>query len=152
MKKLFIPDPLFYHNKLNMARNCMQVKINHREEEFKMKKLEHDLLTSKYTQVLHEENSSFNAPHNFTVINSNTQETLATIHFQEGAIKEAGINGVMAEDLIGMCIHRLQCFQNSDFACRENAMAITKLEEALMWLRKRTIGRENRGVEGTHSI
>ena len=31
-------------------------------------------------------------------------------------------------------------------------MAITKLEEALMWLRKRTMGRENRGVEGTNKV
>jgi hypothetical protein len=56
----------------------------------------------------------------------------------------------MNEDLIAMVITRLQHFNQTDFACRENSMAITKLEEALLWLRKRTIGRENRGVEGTH--
>lgn len=39
---------------------------------------------------------------------------------------------------------------NSINRCRENSMAITKLEEALLWLRKRTMGREQRGVEGTH--
>ena len=46
----------------------------------------------------------------------------------------------------------LNGFQNSDYKCRENAIAITKLEEALMWLRKRTMARENRGVEGTHLV
>ncbi|AQN32530.1 hypothetical protein BCP12_118 [Bacillus phage BCP12] len=49
-----------------------------------------------------------------------------------------------------MILTRLQFFQNTKFACRENAMAITKLEEALMWLNKRTTDRRNRGVEGTY--
>ena len=56
------------------------------------------------------------------------------------------------EDLLVMVIRRLQEFQESEFKCRENAMAITKIEEALLWLRKRTIARENRGVEGTHKV
>lgn len=29
---------------------------------------------------------------------------------------------------------------------------ITKLEEALLWLRKRTMGREKRNVEGTGEV
>ena len=49
-----------------------------------------------------------------------------------------------------MVITRLEHFNQSEFRCRENSMAITKLEEALLWLRKRTMGREQRGVEGTH--
>lgn len=116
-----------------------------------MKELKHDLLTSKYTQVYHEEEFSYNAPHQFSV--STTKEPsdiLAGIHFQEGPIKECGVNGVMSEDLIAMVICRLEHFQKSEFSCRENALAITKLEEALLWLRKRTMGREQRGVEGTH--
>ena len=31
-------------------------------------------------------------------------------------------------------------------------MAITKLEEAMMWLRKRTVGREKKGIIGTHKV
>ena len=77
---------------------------------------------------------------------------LSEIHFQEGPIKECGVNGVMNEDLLVMVVRRLEGFQNSEFKCRENAMAITKLEEALLWLHKRTMGRENRGVEGTHTV
>jgi hypothetical protein len=118
-----------------------------------LKKLEHDLLTTKYTEVFHEEDFKFNAPHRFSV--STTQEPsdiLADIHFQEGPIKECGVNGVCNEDLIAMVICRLEHFQKSEFACRENALAITKLEEALLWLRKRTMGRDRRGVEGTHII
>ncbi len=124
-----------------------------------MKKLEHDLLTSKYTEVYHEEpqEMNYNAPHNFKVIQAFQQEgwpqaILAEIHFQEGPIKECGVNGVCNEDLIAMVITRLEHFQKSEFSCRENALAITKLEEALLWLRKRTMGREKRNIEGTHKV
>ncbi len=121
-----------------------------------MKELKMDLLTSKYTKVLVEENFKYNAPHNFRVIQAvdetMPQAILADIHFQEGPIKECGVNGVNNEDLINMVICRLEHFQNSEFRCRENACAITKLEEALMWLRKRTTARENRGVEGMHTV
>ena len=126
-----------------------------------MKKLEHDLLTDKYTTVYHEENFQHFAPHTFDVITMQDRldgkegqlpVTIQRIHFQEGPIKEAGVNGVMNEDLIAMVICRLEHFNQSEFRCRENSMAITKLEEALLWLRKRTMGRENRGVEGSHKV
>jgi hypothetical protein len=115
------------------------------------KEVKHDLLTSKYTKVFHEDEEfiKFNAPHHFSVTNTEG-EVLSVIDFQEGPIKENGVNGVCNEDLIAMVITRLEGFQKSEFACRDNALAITKLEEALLWLRKRTMGREARGVEGTH--
>ncbi|MEN1985888.1 hypothetical protein [Paenibacillus hubeiensis] len=109
------------------------------------------LVTTKYTEVFHEKDYSFNAPHHFEV-RSVEGGLLAEVNFQEGPIKEAGINGVMNEDLIAMVIARLEGFQNSDYRCRDNAMAITKLEESLLWLRKRTMSREVRGVEGTHTV
>ncbi|RCW44230.1 hypothetical protein [Paenibacillus prosopidis] len=115
-----------------------------------MVKLTSGLLTEKYTTVHHEKDYKFNAPHTFEV--RSEDGVLAKIHFQEGPIKEAGINGVNNEDLINMVIRRLEGFQNSEFRCRENAVAITKLEESLMWLRKRTMDREARGVEGTHTV
>ena len=125
-----------------------------------MVETKHDLLTTKYTKVLEEKEYQFNAPHTFEVVRKldvNTEfnpetDLLAKIHFQEGPIKENGVNGVANEDLLVMVIRRLQGFQDSPYSCRENAMAITKLEEALLWLRKRTMGRENRGVEGTSSV
>lgn len=126
----------------------------------KMKKLEHDLLTEKYTKVYHEEEFNFNAPHTFDVVTEKERldgkegtlpVAIQQIHFQEGVIKEHGVNGVMNEDLIAMIICRLEHFNQSEFRCRENSMAITKLEEALFWLRKRTMGIEKRGVEGTHT-
>lgn len=112
------------------------------------------LCTTKYTAVFCEdkEDQKFNAPHHFTVKNVNTDDVIAEINFQEGPIKEVGINGVNNEDLILMVLTRLQAFQDSPYSCRENAVAITKLEESLMWLRKRTQEREMRDVEGTSTI
>ena len=46
-------------------------------------------------------------------------------------------------------IDRLRSFQAGLYACRENALALTALEESLMWLQKRTRDRFARGVEGT---
>ena len=73
-----------------------------------------------------------------------------SLSFQNGPIKEAGVNGITHEVLLAVLIDRMRSFQDGDYACRENAIALTKLEEALMWLNKRTQGREARGVEGTH--
>lgn len=120
-----------------------------------MKDVNHDLLTTKYTRVLHEDKPNYNAPHHFEVWADKGEQVprlVGKVDFQEGPIKEAGVNGVMNEDLIAMVICRLEHFQKSEFSSRDNAMAITKLEEALLWLRKRTIGRENRGVEGTNVV
>lgn len=114
-----------------------------------------DLLTNKYT-TLHcetKEEQEWNAPHHFEVRSAQDPEDVLTfVDFQCGPIKDAGVNGCMNEDLLFMILERLTGFQNSEFSCKENAMAITKIEEALLWLRKRTMGRENRGVEGTHKV
>lgn len=72
------------------------------------------------------------------------------ISFQNGPVKEAGVNGCHQEDLLAIVIDRLQHFQKGDFSCRENALAITKIEEAMHWLNHRTAGRVKRGVEGTN--
>lgn len=73
-----------------------------------------------------------------------------TLLFQNGAIPENGVNGITQEVLIAICIDRLERFQAGPFACRENALALTKLQEAQHWLHHRTRTREARGVEGTH--
>lgn len=59
-------------------------------------------------------------------------------------------NGAFVETVISAALQRIQYYQDSKFKCRENAIAITKLEEALLWLNKRTQDREARQVEGTH--
>lgn len=59
-------------------------------------------------------------------------------------------NGAFVEGVITAALHRIQHYQSSQFSCRENALAITKLEEALHWLNARTERRTIQGVEGTH--
>lgn len=56
-------------------------------------------------------------------------------------------DGTTNEEIIEMLVDRLLYLQNK-FPCRENAIAITKLEESLMWLNKRTADRLKRNVEG----
>lgn len=74
-----------------------------------------------------------------------------TIIFQNGPIGEAGVNGISGEALLAVVIDRLRSFQNGQYSCKENAVALTHLETSLMWLQKRTRDRMARGVEGTHA-
>jgi len=61
-------------------------------------------------------------------------------------------NGAFVETVIDAARQRIEYYQQSQFNCRENAIAITKLEEALLWLRKRTMDREERQVEGLNIV
>lgn len=78
----------------------------------------------------------------------NAEFATEAINFQKGPVKEVGLNGVQNEHLLAMVIHRLQGFQAGPYACRENALALTKLQEAMHWLEARTKERAIRGVEG----
>ena len=71
------------------------------------------------------------------------------IDFQNGPIGEAGPNGISNEALLAIVEDRLKGFQSGQYACRENALALTKIQEAMMWLQSRTRERVARGVEGT---
>ena len=75
---------------------------------------------------------------------------LCNIKFQNGPILEFGVNGISNESLLAIVEDRLAGFQSGEFACRENAIALIKLQEAMMWLQKRTRDRMARGVEGTN--
>ena len=72
------------------------------------------------------------------------------ILFQNGPIQEHGVNGVTQEVLLAVVADRLRSFQAGPFSCRENALALTKIEEAQHWLQQRTLARMRRGVEGTN--
>ncbi len=73
------------------------------------------------------------------------------ISFQNGPIKESGYNGISNEVLLAIVEDRLKGFQSGAYACRENALALTKIQEAMHWLHHRTRERVSRGVEGTHT-
>lgn len=67
---------------------------------------------------------------------------------QDGPIKEVGENGIQIDGVIEWARETIEGF-NARFPCRENSLALTKLDEALMWLAARKANREKRGVEGT---
>lgn len=90
------------------------------------------------------------ANHEYDVVLPDGKTT--RISFQNGAINEAGINGLTQEVLLTIVVDRLRSFQKGPFACRENALALTKIEEAQHWLHSRTLARVVRGVEGTHAV
>ena len=71
------------------------------------------------------------------------------VEWQSGTVVR---NGALLEDVIEAAIQRLRFFQGTKFACRENALAITKLEEANMWLEQRTKNRVEQGVEDTYEV
>lgn len=77
---------------------------------------------------------------------------LLEISFQNGPIAEHGVNGVTQEILLAVVIDRLRSFQSGPFSSRENALALTKCEEALHWLQQRTLDRMRRGVEGLTKV
>lgn len=68
----------------------------------------------------------------------------------EGSKEMLTVNdGTTNEEVLKVLIDRLH-YLNGKFPCRENAIVITKLEESLMWLNKRTSDRQARNVEGKH--
>lgn len=93
-----------------------------------------------------------NACHRYAITYKGTgkRPTPCRIDFQNGPISEHEINGISNEALLAIVEDRLLGFQSGEFSCRENAVALTKLQEALMWLQKRTRDRLARGVEGTN--
>lgn len=61
-------------------------------------------------------------------------------------------NGAFVETVISAVKQRLEYFQESKYACRENELAINHLCKALGFLEQRTLDRQKRKVEGTHNV
>ena len=99
-----------------------------------------------------DEPGSGNASHVYDIIPTVGNARGVRIEFQNGPLGETVIpNGLSGEALLAIVIDRLKGFQSGPFACRENALALTKLEEAVHWLHHRTRERMQRGVEGSHN-
>lgn len=76
----------------------------------------------------------------------------AEIQLQKGPRNhESSVHGVIDSDLLEVVRHRLRCFQGGPFASRENAVALTHIEEALMWMNRRVEDRIERNVLGTYN-
>lgn len=99
-----------------------------------------------------DEQGNGGAHHHYRLVHGDTETHLK---FQNGGVSEVGAkwgrsggevgaNGITEAQLIAILIHRLECFQAGPFRSRENAITITKLEEALLWLHCAPA----RGIEG----
>ena len=69
---------------------------------------------------------------------------------EDGSLAEP--NGAFVEDVLWAALQRLEFFQKGQYRDRANAIAITKIEEALQALHNRTLERAARGVEGKHEV
>lgn len=85
-------------------------------------------------------------PKNFVYVRQDVNSISFTI--QKGPIKEVGINGCQVDTVIEAAKLIIEGL-NKQFPCRENSLAVTKLDEALHWLGARKKNRIVRGVEGT---
>lgn len=105
------------------------------------------------------------APHLYEVVKLNTgrlceedgtfrtrpENMLLTVQMQEGPRNDPdAVHGVLDTDLLEIVRDRLIAFQSGPYACRENACALTHIEEALLWMNKRVEDRITRGVLGTY--
>lgn len=79
-------------------------------------------------------------------------EPLIVIRFQHRPRKNpSSTHGVLDTDLLEIVRDRLRGFQSGEYACRENACALTHIEEALMWMNRRVEDRIERNVLGTNN-
>ena len=75
------------------------------------------------------------------------------IQFCKGNKEDASVprhEGPFTESLIAVAKKYLEENNVGDLSTRETSMAITKLDEALMWIQKRADDRAIRGVQGTY--
>lgn len=70
-------------------------------------------------------------------------------NFQNGPIRESGVNGITQEVLLAIVADRLRSFQAGPYACEENADALAHVEAAQAALHSRTTKRIEAGTEGT---
>ena len=73
-----------------------------------------------------------------------------SIQWQDGPLDPNGQNGAFIEGVIELVIMRLEAYQETELRCRENAIMITKLQEAQHWAEQRRKDRIDRGVHATY--
>ena len=88
-----------------------------------------------------------NKSYRLSVNNQDFNQEICKIRFQSKPVSSpVDVDGVTNESLLAILIDRLRSHQEGVCSCRENACALTHLEEALFWLQARMRDREARGV------
>ena len=93
------------------------------------------------------------ANHRYSISSASEPSVIfAEIQYQNDARKiHDSVHGVIDTDLLEIVRDRLKGFQSGEFATRENACALTHIEEALMWMNRRVEDRIERNVLGTNN-
>ena len=115
--------------------------------ELASRKVNNPIRKNKYTQVyriVREDGIEC-----YKIVALGKESLIAIIPMQTGPVQEDGLNGAFVEDLLAIARDRLQEYQRGKHSCRENAIAITKIEDAIFRLNHRTAQREKAGIEGT---
>ena len=87
--------------------------------------------------------------HGYRFVYANKE--LGGLYFQDGPIREVGVNGTTNELVLSVLIDRTQ-YLDDLYPCQENKQAITHLQAALDLFNARTKDRIKRGVEGTNAL
>jgi len=111
--------------------------------------------TSQVSVIAHEDDMEYGGAHRYSMLNcigfvdgqTKYDGGEQTIQFVQKLEDESIVPGIQNEQLLTILIDRMQKL-NKKFPCRENAIQITKLQEALMWQEARTRERIDRGVMG----
>lgn len=109
------------------------------------------------TVVALDEAGNGGANHRYGIVSNSygedgNSEFYTVIQFQNGPRKDkTSIHGVLDTDLLEIVRDRLKGFQSGEFSTRENACALTHIEEALMWMNRRVEDRIERNVLGTNN-
>lgn len=93
------------------------------------------------------------ACHEYVIVSDSglEQPLEQVVKFQKGPRKENdSVQGIIDNDLLEIVRDRLKTFQAGPYASRENACALTHIEEALMWMNRRVEDRIERDVLGTY--
>src|SRR5678815_4081767 len=118
----------------------------------KNKLKQHDMMNPKLIETKIAK-STYLVP-TYVVTNEGLQNAATVkVEFCKGNKEDESVprqEGFFTESLI--CLSKKYLEENNvgDLASRETSMAITKLDEALMWLQKRADDRQLRGVQGTY--
>lgn len=101
-----------------------------------------------------DEKGNGNAHHRYIVVKAGkdciNENVVGEINFQHGPRNEVDSkHGIATSDLLEICRNQLSSFQSGEMATREGAIALTHIEEALLWMNKRVEDRLERNVLGT---
>lgn len=76
-------------------------------------------------------------------------KSIGFVQFQKGPrLDPSSTPGATEAALLAVLIDRMEGFQAGPYACRENAIQLTKLQECMHWTRHRADERARRGVLG----